>query len=60
MVFVSVSLLPNGNPTLKELRIGCGIAALVDDGLGGSRFLDRPGRPARAAARALELLGPIA
>ena len=60
MVFVSVSLLPNGNPTLKELRIGPGIAALVDVSLGGSRFLDRPGRPERAAARALELLGPIA
>jgi hypothetical protein len=32
----------------------------VDVSLGGSRFLDRPDRPARAAARALELLGPIA
>jgi hypothetical protein len=60
MVFVSVSLLPNGKPTLKELRIGPGIAALVGVSLGGSRFLDRPGRPERAAARALELLGPIA
>jgi len=60
MVFVSVCLLPNGNPTLKELRISPGIAALVDVSLGGSRFPDPPGRPARAAARALELLGPIA
>jgi len=60
MVFVSVSLLPNGNPALKELKIGPGIAALVAVSRGGSGFLDRPGRPARAAARALELLGPIA
>jgi hypothetical protein len=60
MGFVSVSLLPNGNPTLKESRIGPEIAALVDVSLGETRFLDRPGRPARAAARALELLGPIA
>jgi hypothetical protein len=60
MVFVSVSLLPNGNPTLKELRLALQSLQLVDISLGGSRFLDRPGRPARAAARGLELLGPIA
>jgi hypothetical protein len=59
MVFVSVSFLPNGNRTVKELRIGLGIAALLDVIIGGRGFFDRPGRPARAAARAFEL-GPVA
>jgi hypothetical protein len=59
MVIVSVSFLPNGNRTVKELRIGLGIAALLDVIIGGSGFFDRPGRPARVAARAFEL-GPVA
>jgi len=59
MMFVSVSFLPNGNRTVKELRIGLGVAALLDVIIGGSGFFDRPGRPARAAARAFEL-GPVA
>ena len=59
MVFVSVSFLPNGTRTVKELRIGLSVAALLDVIIGGSGFLDRPGRPARAAARAFEL-GPVA
>jgi hypothetical protein len=58
VVIVSVSYLPNGNRTVKELRIGVGIAALLDV-IGGSGFFDRPGCPARAAARAFEL-GPVA
>jgi len=59
MVFVSVSFLPNGNPTVKELTIGPGVGALVDSGLVGRGFLDRPGRRARAAVRVLDL-GPFA
>jgi hypothetical protein len=59
MMFVSVSVLPNGNRTIKELRIGLGVAALLDVIIGGSGFFDRPGRPARAPARAFEL-GPVA
>ena len=50
MVFVSVSFLPNGNPTVKELRIGPGVGALVDSSLAGRAFLDRPGLRARVAA----------
>jgi hypothetical protein len=57
MVFVSVSFLPNGNRTVKELRIGLGIAALLDVRMfaphaGTGRRLDQ-------AARAFEL-GPVA
>ena len=59
MVFVCVSFLPNGNPTVKELRIGSGVTALAEVRLGGRGFLDRPGRSARAAARVLDL-GPVA
>ena len=55
MVFVSVGFLPHGNRTVKEFRIGPGVAALVDVSIGGRGFLDRPGRPARAAARVLDL-----
>ena len=59
MVFVSVSFLPNGNPTVKELTIGPCVGALVDSSLAGRGFLDRPGRRARAAAPVLDL-GPFA
>ena len=59
MVFVSVSFLSYGIPTVKELRIGPGVAVLVDVSVEGHGPLDRPGRPARAAARVLDL-GPVA